>query len=94
VGMTNQGVIVQALLDGLTGEGIFGDLQIPEAPTRIFKPEPTVFYLLEQLEQLFHEAFLTPREAAVIKEVLNRETTRLSSIPPFQGGTEETHAVS
>ena len=53
-----------------------------------------MFYFLEQLEQVSHEVFLTPRETAVIKEVLNRETARLSSIPSSQGGTEESHAVS
>lgn len=29
-----------SFLDGLTGEGIFGDLGLPNAPTRWFKPEP------------------------------------------------------
>jgi hypothetical protein len=28
-----------SFLDGLTGEGIFGDLRLPDAPTRMFKPE-------------------------------------------------------
>jgi hypothetical protein len=29
-----------SFLDGFTGEGIFGDLRLSGAPTRIFKPEP------------------------------------------------------
>ncbi len=28
-----------SFFDGLTGAGIFGDLQLPGAPTRMFKPE-------------------------------------------------------
>ena len=30
-----------SFLDGLTGEGIFGDLRIPGSPTRLFKEEPS-----------------------------------------------------
>lgn len=30
---------VTAFLDGLTGEGIFGDLRIPGVPDRMFKEE-------------------------------------------------------
>jgi hypothetical protein len=29
-----------SFFDGLTGEGIFGDLRIPGVPDRMFKPEP------------------------------------------------------
>jgi hypothetical protein len=29
-----------SFFDGLTGEGIFGDLRRPGAPTRLFAPEP------------------------------------------------------
>jgi hypothetical protein len=28
-----------SFLDGLTGEGIFGDLRLPDAPTKMLKPE-------------------------------------------------------
>jgi hypothetical protein len=29
-----------SFFDGITGEGIFGDLCIPDVPVRMFKPEP------------------------------------------------------
>jgi hypothetical protein len=29
-----------AFMDGLTGEGLFGGLRLPDAPTTMFEPEP------------------------------------------------------
>jgi hypothetical protein len=36
-----------SFFDGFTGEGIFGDLSLPDAPTRLFKPEPQADIILE-----------------------------------------------
>ena len=38
--MSGWKTFVTSFLDGLTGEGIFGDLRIPGAPDRMFKEGP------------------------------------------------------
>ena len=49
-----------SFLDGFTGEGIFGDLQLPDAPTRMFKPEPGSEPLL--LVESESDAMIPPEE--------------------------------
>jgi hypothetical protein len=51
-----------SFFDGLTGEGIFGDLRIPDVPTRMFAPEAPehpIFTL-----RLTREASLSPEDIA------------------------------
>jgi hypothetical protein len=38
--MTKARTFWASFLDGLTGEGIFGDLRIPDFPDLFFMPEP------------------------------------------------------
>jgi hypothetical protein len=40
-----------SFFDGLTGEGIFGDLRLPGSPTRMFKPEPQADSITELLAE-------------------------------------------
>jgi hypothetical protein len=73
------GIFWRSFFDGLTGEGIFGDLEISDAPTGIFKFEPTVADLLGQLKQASVGGNLTPQDLEFIRELYRSGTTRAAA---------------